>query len=781
MANVSGCAPKLGTSSSDLYADRSRLCRWGGLLAAVTSTDDFDTAMCDDPEIKQMIDTVQRLEASLRDCAVHGLQNLVNTFVACELTHAILNRWNSPVLDALWQALTGRTPDGVTPFLLNPPDNVTELLHRLVWPKSYLPAVDLVLEFMNVTDTTSSLLAPSIAWCACAGHVDILKRLLAHPLSPDACDYILNRLYKIALCAPLPCFELLLPHLSIESTVSDEYHPMATVLNTAAIAHNLELIKFLLCHYQFDGLLMIERAAGLAAGGDSSPNADATFELLFNSVQPPSELFSSIVLRPASLFNRVNVVRHVLALGRDEVACRDSVSAAMSACQSYGSDVLTLLLAQLSAEDRLELLQRNVYAPLDRFDLKTFDILLESVRDQPRPQLQTVLDRALLKCVSRARCDQAALCDQASRLLHHGAHARAADDCIIYLAALSGRADVMEVLLAATDVDTETALGYRQQMNQPSGLLGVAQQLRERNSALWFESELENAFSLSPADELCVAMSGNVFAALQWLLSLPTQYRLDSAWPLVEAVRAGNVALVRALFDPRSINELKANNVDWWQLISEGLRAARESQNFELIQLLFHLSLRKQRVSIGDIRKAIQANDPFTHRYLFGHYEPEPLKKQTPRNWQVKGVSTLMQACMTGNLTLLENVWLFVRAAFGSTPELFQCIEPRIDRALKLCTESDLSPVVMALMTAWSDMDPEYDPNSDHPIELAAKCGQLAAVKLWLAAGIPAQWALPAAMKHGHRELVSCLLAHGASSSGLSPAQTQLLQSLLQV
>ena len=86
MSNIAGTAPVLA-SSLDSHV-RSRLSRWGGLLdlGALTSTNEgVNSARRDIPDIQQMVDTVQLLEASLKDCALHGPQKLVDTFIACQL------------------------------------------------------------------------------------------------------------------------------------------------------------------------------------------------------------------------------------------------------------------------------------------------------------------------------------------------------------------------------------------------------------------------------------------------------------------------------------------------------------------------------------------------------------------------------------------------------------------------------------------------------------------------------------------------------------------------
>jgi len=283
------------------------------------------TAFRDDPDIKQMIDTVQRLEASLQDCAVHGHQKMVDAFIACQLTPAILNRWNSPVLDGLWQAVTGRTPDGITPFALNPPHAAPELLSRLVWPKAYPNAMYLVLERMNVDHNCSLLLAPAIVTCACAGHIDMLKGLLAHPLNGVAYDCTMERLSNIAVCSNLPCFEVILPHL-IASGSTDLEAGLASALSVSILALHLNLTQFMLSVNvldQFDIGQVLLAAAGLAP----SPRADAIFELLFSLVARPSVDILSGVLRSPVASNRTVVVQRVLGLGIDAATCHAAVVA----------------------------------------------------------------------------------------------------------------------------------------------------------------------------------------------------------------------------------------------------------------------------------------------------------------------------------------------------------------------------------------------------------------------------------------------------------------------
>jgi len=582
----------------------SRFSRWGGLLAALTTTEDFKTASRDDPDIEQMVDTVQRLEASLQDCAVHGPQKMVDAFTACQLTPALLNRWNSPVLDGLWQAVTGRTPDGVTPFALNPPHDTAELLNRLIWPRAYPEAVDLVLGLKGVPQGGSVVL-PAIVTCACAGYGDILKRLLlASPIDQIARVYLLHRLPMIAACGQIACCELLFPLVvPFGIAVRDEARPIATALTERAAAGALKVVKFLLSHYDF-AAIAVEQAA--IAACSSSPAPDETFQLLFDSVRKPSEHFLPGILRAAASSNRIAIVQQILEHGVDAAACAEAAVDALTL--GCGTEVLNLLLPRLNPEDREEVIVMAFRCDSDSFSLNIVNTLVESLRDHPRLAVQHIMDEGLVQAVSRVRPDHAKM------FLHHGAHARAGDDYILYLAALSGRADVMELLLGAADVDAECAARYRQQMSQPTGLLGLAQQLRESKSELWSDATRRDGALVEPRHELCAALIGGSVPALEWLMIPPTRCRLESAWPLMQAVTAGSVALVRVLLDPRSVDDLNSNSRQLRSFLTAALNVARESYNFVMIKLLFDSSVPKQNLSLSDIRQAVQANDPFTRR-----------------------------------------------------------------------------------------------------------------------------------------------------------------------
>ena len=670
------------------------LSKWGGLLAALATTEDFIKTCSDDPDMKLMVDTVKRLEASLKDCALHGPQSLVDAFIACQLTPTIVNRWNSPVLDGLWQVLSGRTPDGATPLALNPPHCFAEAVVRLVFPKAYPEAVDLVLGFDLFSGAESDVLAPAIVASACTSNEEILERLLAHSLGKAAQDYIFKQLPRILACASLKCCEIIFPRVVAFGShiTGSRIHPMVLALHWRASVADLPKVQYLLSRYQFD-LPCIEGAIKCATEHVRSRSSPATFKLLWGLVEAPSQELLVYVLNSAALYNRVDVAQHILTYQLDAGAY---FSAGQAALERPRGKVLPMLLPAMQAHDRLDLFYESFFFPSQNFEPEVMSMLFESVPDHRRLEVQSILDGGLAQAVTKLRPDLI------TWFLHHGANARACHDYIIYLAALSGRADVMELLLGAADLNDEQGAQYPQRMIEPAGLLGIARQLRELHIHDWQNFSMHLYFE--SAHELTAALNGGSASALEWITTQPTFFGLHGFVPISEAVTNGTTALVRVMLDPRFMNPLKARWPHWKETVLDSLRAARATHNFEMIQLLFPYSLEHERPSLRDLRRAVRANDPFTRRYLFGHFEPFQVAAETAVDvWRREGIRTLMNACMVGNLGMLEDVYRFVRCTFQCKPELFDTLGPRIDRALLLCKEGDLTPVLMVMMQHWCE------------------------------------------------------------------------------
>ena len=108
---------------------------WGGFPAAVAALHDFDTTRSTDPDLATLFDKLDQLEAAPRTPA-----GLAAAMIACDFTIEQMNRLNSPLLDGLWKAVTGRDPDGKTPFtaLKNVhEDTEADFLRRLVLVRPY--------------------------------------------------------------------------------------------------------------------------------------------------------------------------------------------------------------------------------------------------------------------------------------------------------------------------------------------------------------------------------------------------------------------------------------------------------------------------------------------------------------------------------------------------------------------------------------------------------------------------------------------------------------------
>jgi len=119
---------------AETKTSRLKYRHWGGLPATLESLDDFETVRAD-PELSLMFDKLDRLEISVESA------DWVKTMTACNFSPVEVSRINSPLLDGLWKAVTGREPDGTTPFEENPTRDVSSLVTRLLFPRFYEDAV----------------------------------------------------------------------------------------------------------------------------------------------------------------------------------------------------------------------------------------------------------------------------------------------------------------------------------------------------------------------------------------------------------------------------------------------------------------------------------------------------------------------------------------------------------------------------------------------------------------------------------------------------------------
>jgi len=749
--------------------------RWGGLLAAVASAEDFDKAREDDPDIKQMVDTVQRLEASLVDCAVHGLDKVVDTFAECQLTPAILNRWNSPVLDGLWQAVTGRTPDGVTPFALNPPVSAKQLLDRLVWPKAYPAAVDLLLRLMNVAQGPENLLISAMGTAACCNHVEILRLLLQlQPHHKVANLFVVGEIGAVGWSGHVRCLEELIAHGIISFDKEDEFSHriLGHLLHRLCVAGHLPAVTLLLSRHSFSTRALEKAALGCL----DRPIVLAQHEEIFNNVSKlistPSPDFMELRLIMAAVSGRVLFLQEVLTLGFTP----ELLLAAANACLTPARvPCLQVLLSLMNTEGKVHFVSAGIRIPAESGDIELCRLMLDAVRHQAVWLWQMDLDHALLISVSQAHIDPITL------FLQYGANARDHDDYTIFLAAVSGRVDVMELLLGAADVDAECAARYRQQMIEPAGLLGVAQGLLSAHMTSWRQCRIPTAFfSEGETTPLNTALIAGNIPAVRWLLDHPAAPALlASARPVIALGRSGNIEALQVLLQSHSIRGLSKNV--WSNAIQHGLAVARAARLPDMIRLLHNewVACGKS-FSLDNLQKALECNDPLCREYAAA---PFPVSSdRNARSDILTRYSLIMSACMLTDLALLQDVVALCRRVF---PKLQDDISASLERAVQLCTAEDMTPVMMLMLDGSHGSTSVYSAFSSgagHPVLLAALSGNVSAVKLWLAKGVNVQVrdneALKRAVQYRHRAVAALLLSNGADPNALSPADRVTLREL---
>jgi len=105
---------------------------WGGLPATVSSLEDFELACTNDSNLAGMFAKLNLLER-----CPGTVSGVVEAMTACRFETEEVCRINSPLLDGLYKAVTGRDADGKTPFEVNLPCSECHMLKRLIFPRLY--------------------------------------------------------------------------------------------------------------------------------------------------------------------------------------------------------------------------------------------------------------------------------------------------------------------------------------------------------------------------------------------------------------------------------------------------------------------------------------------------------------------------------------------------------------------------------------------------------------------------------------------------------------------
>ena len=257
----------------------SQYSQWGGLPATLAALDDFDKARSEDSEIAAMFAKLDRLESAPRTAA-----GLVEAMTACEFSPVEVSRINSPLLDGLWKAVTGREPDGKTPYAVNPVTVFDCLIVRLMFPRVYESTVRWIVSEANPESSKYPDRAFRCAFeiACCNGHHSVVKLLLprltgfSHDTSlfiGDLCERvcalgrldILQTLMNARILLNLPPLLLTYPidissacqfgHADIAAWLLDmdsgpaalaEHGTASTCLTSATVAGHLSVVDLLL-------------------------------------------------------------------------------------------------------------------------------------------------------------------------------------------------------------------------------------------------------------------------------------------------------------------------------------------------------------------------------------------------------------------------------------------------------------------------------------------------------------------------------------------------------
>jgi len=621
-----------------------------------------------------------------------------------------------------------------------------------------------VLNLMNVARGPAGLLVPAIVTACACGLLEILQQLLARPLSLSAQLKLVDWFEEMTDSGDVACFNLVASALG---DLDQSKQLPFRFLVRAARAGQSHVVEHLLALHSVPRNILEMAALRVAKIPGRVDQTLQLFDRLFELVIYPSpQVFCEALLMNAAGGGCIPIVRRMLQFNPSQEALS---KAAESALHNEHTEVLQLLLTRFKARSFGDFFKEHQHWIVTRAGIPICRLFL----DYERQNLHLDIDFALAIAVSVVRVDVIRLC------LQQGACAHAYHDYAIYLAAVSGRVDVMELLLGAADVDAECAAGYRQQMGEPAGLLDLAERMRWCHKDLW-DSHLSSIVKYKKGervvvkhvcaerqDALCAALCGANIEAVRWLLTSFSEHVLFSAVSLNAAMLAGDHELVSTLLDPQWVSGLRERSGGIWSIcIGEFLLLARNLRNFRLTKLLFNEQLRCTGSNFHWIQGAVHANDAFSHQYLFNHrvVRQQPILLLPDAQ---DGLDLLMAACMTGGRRLCLDVWRWVRRAIRKTRKRFWRLIPRVKCALKLCKDGDTTPLMMVLLEG-TDTKLADD---DHPMFFAAQCGNLAAVQLWLKRGVPARLhdceALCRAVKYGHKAVAACLIAHGAELAAL--------------
>jgi len=224
-------------STNDVPSSFEYQC-WGGLPAAIATTDDFKSAREADPLLARTFDTLDRLMS----CQGPKLADIVTEFNAAGFTAHEINRLASPLLDGLWVALTGRPVNGQIhaplPYEVFVPPNLELVLSRMITRRRcYVESMDWLLQRCSDLRLSTD---DAILRAAATGHQQAIELLLRyHSTSRPLHQAPINAACEIAATnGHLAVVQHLLP-------LSSELRLASICLRGAARNRHVSVVEFL--------------------------------------------------------------------------------------------------------------------------------------------------------------------------------------------------------------------------------------------------------------------------------------------------------------------------------------------------------------------------------------------------------------------------------------------------------------------------------------------------------------------------------------------------------
>ena len=159
---------KLAQASTSPYE------QWGGYPATLAALDEFEATRASDPKLSAMFAKLDTLESAPRTA-----DGLTAAMISCALEPEEVSHINSPLLDGLWKAVTGREPDGKTPLVANVMTNDVSFALRLIFPRLYLDTLRWFVRSVTVNSgPDGQIFEKTFAVAASLGQLEVIQLLV---------------------------------------------------------------------------------------------------------------------------------------------------------------------------------------------------------------------------------------------------------------------------------------------------------------------------------------------------------------------------------------------------------------------------------------------------------------------------------------------------------------------------------------------------------------------------------------------------------------------------